>query len=589
MRKLTVKNILGHSDLECSFAAGANLVTGPNSAGKTSIARILAAVTTHNTNPSHLSATMQKAYVRRGCSEGTARIEGGAEWDAGRGAIGIGNNARPEAVPETVGLVDFSQARTALKARVALFENIFGEPDAESLLKSAWGEFSSAEESRKCASALKIVREDGWDKAAESFEELKREAGRSWRQTTGDIYSKKKATNWRPDGFRSEIEGVSEDDVMQALADANEAMRAFEVQEAVSADQIERGMRARFEEIPSLDAEIAIKTDKINEILEEIKFAEGQVEEVKKAISESVRIKEKVGMQLYNLERMIEELDQDPPYSCPGCGMGLVLLGGPQSRLHEWEKKDPSSMPEKIKQAKKLKNVYKDSCREVEKTKESLHCHGQILSDTQVRLREANEEKSFLMGQRNGLEKTASLADADVSEGNDAERSALESARETALKDISAFQAYAAAQTAHENYVEYERIAKLLGPAGARKEWMDSKMNLVKTALSNISKKAGWLPIEITSSYEITSDGMPISLAAENERRKAQWALQVAVAMLRKDNKWIVLDAADLLRGDSWNGLVNVVNAITAKRPDVTVVVCATESECPEGWNPITI
>ena len=587
-RTLKIRNALSHREFECVFSPGATLVTGRNSAGKTSLCRILAALTAQTTNPAHLPATATKAYVTRGEFESWAELDGCGRWNIADGAMERGaNEEKPRALPHTAGLIDFVSGKTALAARVKVFEDLFMPADAAPLIRAAWGEPRG--DDRLMAQVIRSVGENGWDAAAGNFDELKRDAGRAWRGVTGEIYSKRKAAGWRPPDWSSDLEGRSEEDLRLADADARDALNALQVEHAVSQDRIDRAETVRDRDLPEKRAEMSKAADEAAEM-------KTRFDRAKKAFEAACLDRERLIADLRDSvdERTrLKKLESDlcaarhAPLSCPHCGEPVSIEAG---KPVKFDRRAADAEIEKVTaewtrigvKEKKLEAAAKEGRSKAAEL-------GDAARDAKTEWETARRERARLEAETAALEKQAEDAGKTAGAGNEAERSALENAVSRSRRDISAFSACRRAAEAHENYVEYERIAKLLGPAGARKAAMDECVGKIRRCLESISGKAGWLPIGITPNYEITSGGHPVQLAAENERRKAQWAIQTAVAMMRPESEWLLIDAADLLRGDSWNGLVRVVDAVTAKLPNLHAVVFATETETPEGWREIKI
>ena len=61
---LTAQNILCHEKLDITIEPGVTIVSGKNSAGKTSIATMIAALAAHHINPKGLPTTQFKSYVK---------------------------------------------------------------------------------------------------------------------------------------------------------------------------------------------------------------------------------------------------------------------------------------------------------------------------------------------------------------------------------------------------------------------------------------------------------------------------------------------------------------------------------------------
>ena len=593
--QLTIDNVLHFDslDIDIPHNGSATLITGQNSAGKTSLSKILAALVTHNTNPSHLSAALTKAYLKKGSTQGSA-VFGDVTWTVPK-TMAIPLGIVPQAMDHCVGIVNFVSGQGTADSRAALYESLFLPDDPEAILRPVWKGTD-----QQLAQALKAIeRADGdWRSVANVYGAQKRDAGRVWGQVTGQNYTPKRGAQWTPDDWSSDLEGLSEDDVLAALNDAQAALRAVTVRHAVDQDRIDRAIQVRDAELPAVQEELAVGerdleklTEKQRDLLEAAKGTGENLTRFETARNDAVNALEAIDEEIERILASVADTEPvDPSVPCPHCeGRLVVALGEVQAYLPK-ERADPRETLEELNRRRANALV---ACEDAKKMLEKPRAEHRAVMSKYDHVRERRQAVGKKVGEGRAkvkvLQSMTKDADLTVTESNAAEISELENARDRADAQRKAWVKRRDADAAHNNYTEYAYLEKLLGPNGARAEYMKKRMEKLRAAVSNVCKRAYWKTITISDTYEVLSDGIPTPLAAENERLKAQWVIQIAIAMLNPGNKWIILDAADLLRGDHWRGLVTVINALLSKRPYLNIVVCATESEAPEEWNLITL
>ena len=133
---------------------------------------------------------------------------------------------------------------------------------------------------------------------------------------------------------------------------------------------------------------------------------------------------------------------------------------------------------------------------------------------------------------------------------------------------------------------------KILGPSGARAQIMDGNMGSVRNTIAGLCTAAKWKPVQILSDYSLVSDQINIRVAAENERAKAQWLCQMAAAYVAEPkSRWLVLDRADVLLPEDWDGLTTLCTALCLKNPELHIVVCKSGDStlAPDGWSTINL
>ena len=580
-RTLSISNVFCHEFLEIGIPAGATLITGENSSGKTSIARVLAALTTHTTNPAKLSAALAKTYLRQGAVEGYATLSDGPTWIL-PAKMEVPAGCEPETGLHMVGVVDFVGSPGSSAAdRAAIYESLFLPDDPAALLRPVW-----KQSEQQLETVLDIIKKKGWKTAAALYDEQKREAGRTWGNITGARYTKKRGPLWRPDDWQADMEGLSEDDVLTALTEAQDALRAAGVRHAIAQDRVDRGIEMRDEKVPEQEAIATALNQEAEALKVEMEGMRDDAAPKKKEATDARNAVAQVQQRITTLKANMEEEAPEARYHCPCCGEPLEWENGELVKFKPPEPRDAEADAAKLNELQGELHEAEQKLKGIEATFTEMET---AFTGKRTELREKTEEFNQAMGVLREFRRQAKDADLTAGDSNEAERSALENARDRADARRKAWVANRDAQLAHQNYVEYELVATLLGPTGARATHMKGQMDRVRAALGSISAKSGWLPITITDSYEVVSGGYPAVLAAENEKRKCQWAIQAALVMLDRDAHWLVLDAADLLRGQSWDGLEALVAALVSKRPDLHVVVCATETVAPAGWHAINL
>ena len=146
------------------------------------------------------------------------------------------------------------------------------------------------------------------------------------------------------------------------------------------------------------------------------------------------------------------------------------------------------------------------------------------------------------------------------------------------------------ASDAANNVVHFDEICTLLGPQGARATIMKRGMSQVRNIITSLCNGAKWKMVEVLSDFGMVSGGVPVQLAARNEKLKVQWLCQIVAAIIAKSD-WIILDEADLLQAESWDGMLRVLSAVANKCPEKYILVCATglEVEIPTSWARVTL
>ena len=562
--ELKIKNVLGISSAQINFPEGPTIVTGLNSAGKTSIGRVLAAMLAHDPNPAKLSAAEKKWYIKQGEQVGFAEMNG-VKWDPKSG-LKVPQGSEPLASPYSVGLVKFLTDSSARKEKMKVWEKLFIPEDPKDLLEPEW-----TLPKKQLESTLKLIEaNDGdWTQALAVYEEQRKESKRQWCQQTGQTaYGVKKAVNWRPPGWDPELEGASPSDLEKEVAVVREKLQEATVRSAVSQDKIDEAKKIKLEVLPGAE-----------ETLKAFQIKHGEDSDLSNRIRAEIDEKNaKILKYQAWMQKASVVMDAKAPHRCPECNAGVEFKDG---TLIPWVTVDAEKMVEVTEAYQKVKGQLTDlqSSVAMRKGDYSMACE----------LRDNSRSALFThKGKVEELRRQTKLADETaVEETSVAERAELETSLQEAVGRLDAYNRFLLAQKQHDNVVRLNEICELLGPNGAKAKFMDESMEEVRKMLAKISEVSGWMDIHIDYDFNITSDGLPARLAAKNEQLKAQWALQIASAYVAK-SKWVILDEADTLKDDSWDGLIKLVNGLCKKAKDLRVVVCATSSKVKD-WNMVEV
>lgn len=569
MMRLIVSNIGGITEYEAEIKPGKTLVTGKNSSGKTCLQRALAACLSHDANPRHLSAAARSLYVTKGESTGAASLEVDGDevvWSPKEG-ISAQPESKPRASREAVGLVDFLKPSSGPKERAKVWEKLFLSGKPMELLEPVWPSNLSKGELGKIVEIIELT-EDGWKRALKYYEELRTQEKRIWESVAGTRYGVDKAAKWKPANWSADLEGQSLEALEEKLSDARTRLRGVLIQEAVSEAEILKARHRRETELPALEESVKGIKAKLRPLQESMYDMETQKSEIEK--------------QRLSLQKGVDRLstrinDNDPPYNCPECGAGLYF-DHVADHLMPFKKMSDEERQE-------LRNKREETNVKISEINVEYKARADAVVILDNKTNALLKEVATKTAEIRVLKRDTKLFDAKPNEGtNEVERKRLENEVETAKEGIRAFKDNLKAQKCVGNIVQYDAICAILGPKGVRSTKIQEGLAAVRKILATINSATGWLALDIDRNFEVTSDGVSALTLSKNETLKAAWALQIAVALLL-GSKWVLLDDADTLKDESWDGLVNLIDRVAAKYTDLNILVFATSTETPSGWN----
>ena len=581
--KLIVQNVMRYESLELEIDPGLTLITGKNAAGKTSLAKILATLTSGKTNPSKFAGTQFKYYIRKGAMDGIARLDVGEdgyiEWQPKTGlTIPEGINY-PFACEEAVNLVDFTTKAHGPQARAAMWEGLLAPGSPEELLRPVWEKAG-----RPIASFNTLVNEiekSGWKGAGAIYQKKRAGAKSEWQLITGaGTWGGDKAAKWVPHNWDSSLEDESLESLEAQLVNARDNLNSYIVQAGI--DQA------------AIDAAAKLKREQYDPAVEALKVAEENLEKDRAIALDLERKREQLDKELetkrvehdrleVSYARAKLTMDSAAPLECPECHAGLhIPATNEKSALFKWEpptdelRKKAESIVERSEDWFKQYGPWREKAA---KSRGSFIATE--LSPAVDAEREAEGHVRECKATVQVLEPQIRLAGAEVQEakGSEVDRQHAEVQVEEAAQRIRMWKQWTQATRAHENVVEYEYVCKLLGSTGVRTKLLDNALVNVNKLLANINTTAGWPELKITPAYDVMLNDWPLQAAtAESELLRTQWAMQIVFARHRKSD-WLILDQGDHLQDEAWDGLMVLMGALAKSRPHMHIILCSTSTK----------
>ena len=558
---IRMEKVFCHRDLTLSLAPGPALITGRNSAGKTSVATAVAAVLTHENNPMGLSATAYQAYLLDGETEGHVTI-GDVSWRPTKG-IEVRSIAgeQQKYLPHSLGLVDFGARRTR-EQRAALWEDLFLPADPAELL----GELPIVPSLRD--KLVAHIKQEGWDKTQTIYQELRRQQKRKWQDATSKTWGVKTGRTWTPDHWQPHLETTTEEDLRTKETKTRHTLERYVISAAVQQDTIDAAKSERdtaLAEIESTIGRCAAKRSDLTGSRDELSI-------------ERTKANQELASMESELRHANDLIEIKAPHLCPHCQEGLMIDMAGKTMVTAWTPPTRNQVEKAHTTIATLDTSKKDLQSRVYDISVSV----QSLEEQMGEVRREHDEA---VGVRGRVLQQTKLADqrAVLGEGSEAAKAELADEARRALEDLQAFTLWNAARSAHDSIMAYDVICTALAPQGLRGKKVRVEMQRVHKALERIAVATGWAKIELSDDYAVSVGGRALPLCAQNERWKAQAVLQVATALIT-DTPIVIVDGADCLQDDSWLGLVKMAERFCRLAPAHQIMVCGTNLPDVEGW-----
>lgn len=567
--RLKVSELMGITTASVDLEPGKVVeVVGPNEAGKTSFAIAAQAVLARSANPFNLPvADIQKAYLRQGNKDGVASLYPDEGWEVhwwpGSGTIEAptsGEGARALSQPEAVGLVDFTSRRGPAE-RAAVFQSVL-LPDPSRVLNRLRDALKARLPARDLAGVVDTVQKRGWKAAATVYVERMRSSKRAWGAVTGKTYGVKAASDWRPDQWRAELDGMTTAEAEAKVAAARDALALLNREDAISEQEAQDARDAQDE------IESATWTDDQNKVrLEEVLARRSELQSVHhSAISKRNRKRAEMPM---------KGLDKPRVVPCPHCEGALVVSLG---LLAAFDQEAFDAEAAKIEGVRDKINKQVEAL-DVEVSKAEVNATAANRDYQEVAVARARTKARL-----DELKVKASRA-AGVIANAERERALMQSEQdvEDRKRDVEMVRSTSAAGNAHRDVLSYNAISTAVGPGGIRAKMVEAKLAGLNKGLAVLTEAAGWPLVKVAVDGAITYRNeelaepykdRPLPLCSLSSQWRAQACLQLTIAAMT-GSAAVVLDRADLLDAGNRQGLIKAVERVTTKRP-IAVLLCST-------------
>ena len=571
-----ISNFLMIAEVTIPLDANPTAVLGPNASGKTSISTALAGILSRDPNPLELGAA-RRPYLHRGAEDGEVVLrisDTGAEcrrWIMSEAGIRATADGPPDASKHVLGMTDFVELKPTERTRV--WEACF-LPSNKILVAMVGEDLKKQIGSPDVVDkVLGMLRTRKWSDVEAVYKHQARESKTEWQRLAGRNWGKVVAEQWKPSGWRSDLDTVTQAESRTKFEEQREKLRLVQIKQAVEESDVSRAQEA-LAELPNIKKEHTT----LRLALKNADQARGDVQRELDAVTrEGLRVRD----ELQQHDNGKPERDETTP--CPSCGKALVV--GPGTTLTMAA--DTSAFDTAVQAWSRGRQTLADQLDALRKQNVTIKStRMQEVADVFLRVNSAYHDITSRLGV---TERQAKLADATVYTEEDQRRqAAAEQAIDDARAAVDMIDLNAKARQVHQNILSYSAIAVALGPRGIRARAMTEGMEQLQNTLEDLSGSTSWPKVTLDSTYAVAIDEFPGPVCAASWKWRANVMLQAAIALVKGEPR-IVADGADILDHTGFRQFVSLCNWLATK--DVVPVVCATATVegFPPEWNSVHV
>ena len=571
-----ITNFLMITKVEIPLDERPTAVVGPNASGKTSISTALAGILSRDPNPLELGAA-RRPYLHRGAEDGEVVLrisDTGIEcrrWIMSETGIRAMADGPPDASKHVLGMTDFVELKPTERTRV--WESCFLPSNKELVamvgedLKKQIGSPDVVDK------VLGMLRTRKWSDVETIYKHLAREAKAEWQRLAGRNWGKVIAEQWKPSGWRSDLDTVTQAESRTKYEEQREKLRLVQIKQAVEESDVSRAQEA-LAELPNLKKEHATLADALSR-------AKSSYEAVNREMASIKRNGLRVRDELQQHDNSKPERDETTP--CPSCGKALVV--GPGTTLTMAT--DTSAFDTAVQAWSRGRQTLADKLDVLRK--ENVRLKSTHLQPAEAVIEQARAAYQDITSRLGMTERQAKLADATVYTEEDQRRqAAAEQAIDDARAAVEMIDINAKARQVHQNILSYAAIAVALGPRGIRARAMTEGMGQLQSTLEDLSGSTRWPKVTLDSTYAVAIDEFPGPVCAASWKWRANVMLQAAIALVKGEPR-IIADGADILDHTGFRQFVSLCNWLASK--GVVPVVCATATVegFPPEWNSVHV
>ena len=572
MQQIEIKNFLGIEEATVPLSDHPLAVIGANAVGKTSIFLAIAGILSRNANPIGLAAASGKPYINDDHDQGEVSLMSDGvtlrQWSLEEKGMRVMPEAETDSLKHVLGLTDFIKAKPA--ERTKAWEECFLPPNKE-LVAMIGKELSELiSEEAVVEDVLRELELQPWVDVCKVYESKRREIKRQWEDYTGARYGVEKANTWTPRGWKSEWDHVTVAEANTRLEESREALRMLQGKQMVLETDVERAAEAK-EMLPGFQRDVEVLTGELEAVRQHVLIL---TEDYNKIRTQGIAAK----TTLAHHDKARPTQEETVP--CPACSVALVIGAG--RKLYR-------AADEGAFQA--ILSSWHTAQGQMQEELDGLRGRGnQILAKKQpvaAELTALQEKYEAAKGRMSDCQKSLQKGEGQV-ETEEIRRhlSEAEQAVDDAKAAVDMISNMVSARNAHVSVLSYDAIAKALGPSGIRSRAIQGSLGDLKRYLGEIAGVSQWPQVTLGKTYEVKIGSRFGKLSSESEQWRANFMLQCAIALVKKEPR-VVVDRGDILLMDekSSRELWRLGNRMAEM--GVYPIVCATGTMAapPASWN----
>lgn len=509
------------------------LVAGVNAAGKTSAALAAQAAASGDATPLEgLKAADAGLLVRAGTMGGRVTLES----DAGRTVVTyplgeVTTEGTPVAASKVALMLESPADMPPRQREACLVAYLKTLPTGDELKKAC---MDAGLSEKVAATVVQQVADTDWDSAAAQAQRKGAEFKGRWQEVTSENWGSDKGAQWYPKDWETDLQGSSEQELRQALAD-EEAYRDGVVA-TVAVDDAER---ARLEGLAATETTLRAA-------LEASELAHAKAVQAKQAATEAYR-----ALPAPSAEQVT--------HPCPHCQKPLVVESGkpvaPKAVDRDENERRATARRMAVAEGQKLAAVEQEALKALSAA-QAAHT-----AAAAAKMKVADSPAPTAPG-------------GDINEANERVR--------RAKSRLDAFAAKARADQHHRSITMNAAVQKLLKPEGLRRTKARNSLRGFNEELTLYTNTARWGFVQVTDDFTFTYEGRPWPLLSASEQYRVRVTLQVALAARDRDGKGsglLVIDWADILDKAGRNGLLRL--AASACAPVLICMTLPSKEETP--------
>ena len=569
--QIEIKNFLGIEEACVPLSKHPLAVIGSNATGKSSIWLAIAGILSRNANPMALAAASGRPYIHDDHDQGEVTLtEDGVplrQWSLEERGIRVMPEAETDSLKHVLGLTDFIKAKPA--ERTQAWEECFLPPNVE-LVAMIGKELSELiSEEAVVEDVLRELELQSWVDVCKVYESKRREIKRQWEDYTGARYGVEKANTWTPRGWKSEWDHVTVAEANTRLEESREALRMLQGKQMVLETDVERAAEAK-EMIPGFQRDVEVLTGELEAVRQHILILH---EDYNKIRTQGIAAKTTLA---HHDKTRPTQADTVP---CPACREALVIGPGKrlsraadegafQASLSSWHTVQ-GQMQEELDALRGRGNQILAKKQPVAAVLFALQLKYEAakrrMSDCQQSVQKGEGQVETEEIRRHLSEAEQAVDDAKV-------------AGDMIANMVSA-------RNAQVSILSYDAIAKALGPKGIRSRAIQGSLGDLKRYLDELAEVSQWPQVTLGKTYEVKIGSRFGKLSSESEQWRANFMLQCAIALVKKEPR-VVVDRGDILLMDekSSRELWRLGNRMAEM--GVYPIVCATGTmaDPPASW-----